>query len=454
MFNKSNFYYFYNNFKRDEITKLNYNLGTIIIIPRSFQIYSRKLQSSTVNSKKLQDSRVNNNIKFNTTKNFPPSSREWNNSFYSFNKNYLNAIPEAHKIAIKLIKSYFSLYNKNLENNLRKLIIKKRFKRLSSNKIYVSNGTFKHTNDKVTIILYVYNRQKINYVLLMKRKFKKFLNKRLTKTLLSLKYEKENYINEMEKQKLLIFELIKNENNEIAFGTYKSLFNKYIETNINDLIFKLLRKYKKYFLYKQLLYINQSKFNYNYLTYLNYLIKKIYNKNIQFNIINLKYFYLNSDIFTESILLKIKRDRRKIIRKLKYLFLKSKVNKISRFITYKPINVNKLNLNTKDPVNEIILNFSYKKKKSLKKTVLNLVKYKRVTGIRLEAKGRLTRRYTASRSVTKLRYKGNLINIDSSYLGLSSIYLKGNLRSNLQYTKLKSKTRIGSFGLKGWISGY
>jgi hypothetical protein len=30
--------------------------------------------------------------------------------------------------------------------------------------------------------------------------------------------------------------------------------------------------------------------------------------------------------------------------------------------------------------------------------------------------------------------------------------LKGNLRSNLQFTKVKSKTRIGSYGLKSWVS--
>ena len=62
-----------------------------------------------------------------------------------------------------------------------------------------------------------------------------------------------------------------------------------------------------------------------------------------------------------------------------------------------------------------------------------------MTGFRLEAKGRLTRRYTASRSVTKIRYKGNLLNIDSSYKGLSTIILKGNLKSNLQYTKSNLK---------------
>ena len=88
----------------------------------------------------------------------------------------------------------------------------------------------------------------------------------------------------------------------------------------------------------------------------------------------------------------------------------------------------------------------------LKEVVFNNIKYKHITGFRLEAKGRLTRRYTASRSIYKLRYKGNLLNIDSSYRGLSSVLLKGNLNSNLQYTKFNSKTRIGSFSIKSLIS--
>src|SRR5947207_2930665 len=88
-------------------------------------------------------------------------------------------------------------------------------------------------------------------------------------------------------------------------------------------------------------------------------------------------------------------------------------------------------------------------KNFLEKKVLSNIRYKHVTGFRLEVSGRITRRYTASRSVSKLRYKGNLLNIDSSYRGLSSVLLKGNLKSNVQHTKLKSKTRIGSFGIKG-----
>lgn len=85
----------------------------------------------------------------------------------------------------------------------------------------------------------------------------------------------------------------------------------------------------------------------------------------------------------------------------------------------------------------------------LRNIIINNLKYKHTTGFRLEAKGRLSRRYTASRSVFKLKYKGNLLNLDSSFRGISSIILKGNLKSNIQYTNLKSKTRIGSFGIKG-----
>jgi len=154
---------------------------------------------------------------------------------------------------------------------------------------------------------------------------------------------------------------------------------------------------------------------------------------VEFNLVNLRRFYLNSDILSESITLKIRKNRRKILKFLNTLKRKVKIHN-KKNIYYQPV-LNKLNINLD--------------KKSLQRIVLNNIKYKHVTGFRMEASGRLTRRYTASRSISKLRYKGNLLNIDSSYRGLSSVLLKGNLKSNLQYTKLKSKTRIGSFGIKG-----
>jgi hypothetical protein len=73
-------------------------------------------------------------------------------------------------------------------------------------------------------------------------------------------------------------------------------------------------------------------------------------------------------------------------------------------------------------------------------------------GVRLEAKGRLSKRFTASRSVFKLNWKGGLKNVDSSFKGLSTVMLRGNSKSNIEYTMLRSKYRIGAFGIKGWVS--
>jgi len=78
-----------------------------------------------------------------------------------------------------------------------------------------------------------------------------------------------------------------------------------------------------YIYYKRLLLFNKLKFRYTYLNKIINLIKKIYNKNIELNIINLKYFYLNSDIYTEYVTNKITKNRKKL-----YKILKSSVRKV------------------------------------------------------------------------------------------------------------------------------
>jgi hypothetical protein len=71
-------------------------------------------------------------------------------------------MPQATELVTKLIKSYFNLYNFKLERKIRSNRLLRRLRKLSSNKIYVSNGEFKHTNNKVIITLYLFNRQKFN----------------------------------------------------------------------------------------------------------------------------------------------------------------------------------------------------------------------------------------------------------------------------------------------------
>lgn len=389
-----------------------------------------------------------------SVKHFPSAIREWNNSIYVYNKNALNLIPSTTVQAIKLVKSFFNLYNSKIERKMRTKRLLLRLRRLSLNKIFVSNGEFKHTNNKVTITLYVFNRQKRSYLNRMRKlRFFSFYS-----------IEQKNNIAKkiIKKSKLKILYYLKRaEKGETALLKIKqeglknkssSMTNYISSTNLSKYIKDFYKKYAKkssvyvktFFYYKQLMYINRTKYNYTYLKHLKLCLEKLYNKNVEFNLVNIRRFYLNSDILSESITLKITKNRRKMLKHLKDIRKKIKINR-KKILLVSPVRekIFKENLDI-GKKNEV---------KNLKNAVFSELKYKDVTGFRLEARGRLTKRYTASRSVTKFRYKGNLLNIDSSHKGLSTVLLKGNLRSNLQYTKLKSKSRIGSFGIKGWVSG-
>ena len=375
-------------------------------------------------------------------KHFPSAIREWNNSIYVYNKNALNLIPSTTLTAIKLIKSFFNLYNSTVERKMRTKRLLLRLRRLSLNKIFVSNGEFKHTNNKVIITLYIFNRQKRSYLNRMKKLrfflfYTKARNNLAKKIIRTSKLKILYFIKKSETTLLNIIkhnQLIKSNGSAIDLGKYvNNFYKKYAKKSYIYI--------KTFFFYKQLMYINRVKYNYTYLKHLKNFLEKLFNKNVEFNLVNIKRFYLNSDILSESITLKLTKNRRKMLRYMKNIRKKVKINR-KNILLIKPVRENIF----KESVN-IDNNLT---KKNL---VFSALKYKDVTGFRLEARGRLTRRYTASRSVTKIRYKGNLLNMDSSHRGLSTILLKGNLRSNLQYTKLKSKTRIGSFGIKGWVSG-
>lgn len=371
-------------------------------------------------------------------KHFPSAIREWNNSIYVYNKNALNLIPSTTLTAIKLIKSFFNLYNSTVERKMRTKRLLLRLRRLSLNKIFVSNGEFKHTNNKVIITLYIFNRQKRSYLNRMKKLrfflfYTKARNNLAKKIIRTSKLKILYFIKKSETTLLNIIkhnQLIKSNGSAIDLGKYvNNFYKKYAKKSYIYI--------KTFFFYKQLMYINRVKYNYTYLKHLKNFLEKLFNKNVEFNLVNIKRFYLNSDILSESITLKLTKNRRKMLRYMKNIRKKVKINR-KNILLIKPVRENIF----KESVN-IDNNLT---KKNL---VFSALKYKDVTGFRLEARGRLTRRYTASRSVTKIRYKGNLLNMDSSHRGLSTILLKGNLRSNLQYTKLKSKTRIGSFGIKG-----
>lgn len=232
---------------------------------------------------------------------------------------------------------------------------------------------------------------------------------------------------------------------------------------------------------KYLLAFNNVKFTKPFINELTTLVQSIYGKRVAFNIVNLKKMHLNSDIFTQAVSLKLKNRDNKLYRVLKSSLRKVKLPFEDR-IAYKANKINKDEIfankirnnlissmfhedNAVDSLNNLLLNFfpsaenlmvntirrsSIKERSiSLKNYILKSIKHLNVRGVRVEAKGRLTRRFTASRSVFKMKWKGGLKNVDSSFKGLSAIMLRGYAKSNVQYSFLSSKNRNGAFGVKG-----
>ena len=85
---------------------------------------------------------------------------------------------------------------------------------------------------------------------------------------------------------------------------------------------------------------------------------------------------------------------------------------------------------------------------------LYYLKYKTINGIRIQGRGRLTKRLTALRSISKFKQKGTLKNVYSSAYKMSTVVLTGFIKSNLQYIKKDYNNRNGSYGIKTYISSY
>jgi len=379
---------------------------------------------------------------------FPADSKEWKNKIYFFNKNMKKNLPIYLMNIDKLIKSYFNSYFKN--SILNKKYTSHKLKRLSLNKIYVSKPQIKHTNIKTVLNIYIYNRENLSLIKRITKFGEEIFN--IDKFLLKKRSEKKRKRKVLKKSHILYI-YKKRKLSRIRWYKLKFLFNRL--------------KFKDFYLYK-----------------LAKLISKFYNRKIEFNIINLKSIVLNTDIFTDFLKYKLKKRRANVIRMMNYILTKVNLFKINSIrergrLTksvdfnllenkYRILNLNAIvnNNNNLDNIlkelhnnviyNEILGNnlFYNSIKEYLKKNIIfNSIKYKNISGIRLEVKGRLTRRYRADRAIFRIRWKGGLKNIDSSFKGLSVINYRGFTNSNVEYSVGISKRRIGAFAVKGWVSG-
>lgn len=442
---------------------------------------------------------------------FPTATREWYNSVYAYNQNSIKNLSIADKTLSRLVKSYFNLFLKGKGNSKARRIAK-RFRRRSFKKIWISKAELKHTSSKVTVTLYTYNSEKIFLTLKLKKLIKAYLTskyKNINPWLINLLYG----INVYKKRRVSLSKYLRELKYLLSMRTffkvdpyiesYLKIINKMITLSKKDKIINkkldqiyteslrknlLSKEIKDIVLCKLLLNINKSKFEDEFLFKLKRIVGKIYNKEVEFNIVNLKTLYFNSDIFTEVIARKLKNRKNKLLRVLKsslYLVklptvnsIKEKSEIVDKFcldhLKNMHVNsvINKYNKD-KDTLDQLLLdilpsstfisgdkgktpliayNENYINTYNPLDIVFNSLKNKDMAGVRLEAKGRLSRRFTASRSLFKVKWKGSIKNLDSSYKKLSSVLLRGHVKSNIQYTLINSKTRNGAFGIKGWIS--
>ena len=376
--------------------------------------------------------------------------------------------------------------------------MKPRKKRLSLSKIYVSKAEVKHTSSKAIITIYTYNKERkslIKRIYLLKKKFslkrnivfKEYFSDFLSVVLHQMKTR--------DIKKKFFFKRIKQFLKKMNFFFNKEKFLYYPSSYKEIVKLKLRRELNLIKRLKYKLSLNNYKFEEKFLYKLSKLIGRFYKKKVEFNIINLKSFMLNSDIFTEILTIKIKRKRSAMLRLMKFFINKAFATKMAKenMITkksngrlgiaksvdfsllenkFKNFNLSFIvnegtNSNFDEVLNKLyynvlhnndsdtgtalekekqVLNRDYSKVKSI---IFESIRYKHIAGIRLEVKGRLTKRYRADKSVFKLKQKGGIQNMYSSKQGIPSVVFRGYADANVEYSIQTSKVRIGSFAVKG-----
>jgi hypothetical protein len=347
-------------------------------------------------------------IKRNNPMHYPSSVKEWYNSVYNFYKN--NSIFLYNIDIYTILYSYFN-YTNTKSNNKSEMYYEKYY----TSRLYISNPEIKQSNNKINITVYLYNRNIIylynNLILYNKLLYK--LN------MLINKYNKHTNINNI----------------------YKHIIYKYEFIKLNIVLFK-------------------NKFSVKNLLNISNILSNLYNKKVELNLINLKYLYLDSSILAISVAKKLKYKRIYVLGVIRLALNLSKKSYENDYYNHFVDNNNTDNLliNNKSELfyksNNTLLNlniidkpYSYKSR-----IIFYYLNNKIISGIKLQSAGRLTKRLTASRSMTKTDQIGSLKNNKSSLKGLSSLMLKGYVKSNLQYNNVNYYKRIGSYGIKSWVS--
>jgi hypothetical protein len=420
------------------------------ILEKKKNIFDYKSLNSITKKEKNKIEYKENNViqdkldqkEYNNMIYYPSSSKEWSTSIYSYNKSYIKSLISLDTLVNKLLGSYFNMLDNKIHVPYKRRRPNK--SRYSADKIYGSRAEFKHTNTKLTVLVFIYNKAKIS----LERSLSITVKGKSIYDVLGTEEIGKNKVSINRLSTILkkIYFGFKKWNNFFIKKSAKLIKHtlrlkrhiKIYNLSWHDLILsrKCSKLKKQIYNYAKKIHFNLSKFNSLLANFselsLTSIIEKIYNKKVVIKLVDLKSIHLNSDVFSSALALKL-RDRKN-----------KAVSILRKAILYM----------VKIPDLHTIRTFDDRMESMNKNSFLNVIKQQVVSGIRFEASGRLTRRLTAMRAVFKYRYTGSLKNLRSSLNNKASTILRGNIKSNGQYTIINSKTRNGSFGLKGWVSSH
>jgi hypothetical protein len=164
--------------------------------------------------------------------------------------------------------------------------------------------------------------------------------------------------------------------------------------------------------------LNQYKFNkFIFLPVLSNILNKIIGKKIEYNIINLKSVAYNTDLFTNALALKLRKKRINYIKNMFSILNRAYLPNVNTIKERSRIQAQAINIagTTQDKDLKVISKIKdnnlsklleYRTNignKEVHNKIYDSIGYKNMGGIRLEVKGRLTKRYRADRSIYSLK---------------------------------------------------
>ena len=416
-------------------------------MPISYSLFKNSLKDLPLtNYITKKDSEIQTNAEKEQYKNTgfsPLSTKEWNSSIYCFNKSSIKSLISKDFFLNILSKGYFNMLAKKVKTFFKRRRDNKI--RYSANKLFISKPELQHTNSDISVSQSAFNKKELS------------LSKQLRKLLTFIMFKKiavgtqkvlipnhKNRLVHLVKGNFFAFKKW----NVVFFKEKTNLFNGSIIKNLkkkyfnfydiprNSLLINIFKSQKTLFTCTNNIHFTTSLFStiklYSEKLGLTSLLEKIYSKEVNTELTDSKSVHLNSDHISWAIALKL-RDR------------KNKAVRILRKAVLQMVNI---------PDLHTLITFDDRTEPVNKNNIIDTIKQQVVSGVRFEAAGRLTRRLTAMRAVFKYRYAGSLKNIRSSFNNESSTMLRGHFKSNAQHTLINSKTRNGTFGLKGWISSH